>query len=180
MPNLGIVASSISGHLTPPSSFYNIATSTPSSGTTSITLSSIPSTYKSLQLRINGMLQTTSSSWNIQLNGDTGSHYAFHALDGDGSTAAARGVTGTDGYYLLYKDGMNAGSYPTTAIIDIIDYSSTSKYKTVRGISGQDRNGSGSIELGSSLWLNTAAINSITVNTVNSATGTSIALYGVN
>jgi hypothetical protein len=66
-------------------------------------------------------------------------------------------------------------------IIDIQDYSSTSKNKTVRTFSGVDFNGSGSVNLYSSLWMSTSAISSLTLtsNTGEFSTNTTFALYGI-
>ena len=55
MPILGVIASGISGHLTPPwpdNSYYQIGTTTVGAGgSSSITFSSIPATYTHLQIR---------------------------------------------------------------------------------------------------------------------------------
>jgi hypothetical protein len=67
-------------------------------------------------------------------------------------------------------------------ICDILDYSSTSKNKTLRALSGWDNNGSGLIVINSAFNGSTAAINSISMN---SDSGTdfmqysSFALYGI-
>ena len=68
-------------------------------------------------------------------------------------------------------------------IIDIHDYSSTSKYKTVRGFGGLDANNSSvdlEINLISGVWMNTAAISSITLSANDPfTTTTTFALYGI-
>jgi hypothetical protein len=186
MPNLGIVASSISGHLTPPSSFYNIATATPS-GTNTVSFTSIPSTYKSLQIRINALTSSAGGSIRGTLNGDTTvANYIGHYLDGLASSgtvvAGANSGVGWMSMGLTYA-GM-VTTYPNVTIIDIIDYASTSKNKTVRSFAGADNNGSssGSVGLVSGLWMSTSAVNrvDITAGSGNYQTGTTIALYGVN
>lgn len=67
------------------------------------------------------------------------------------------------------------------SIIDIHDYKSTSKYKTVRSFSGLDLNNPGDVNLSSGLWMNTAAITSIEVFLFsdNWTTQTQVALYGI-
>lgn len=115
-------------------------------------------------------------------NSDTGANYTWHEVQGQGTAAAAYSGTGNS-YARWY--GRNVGTSstsPTAAIIDILDYTNTNKYKVVRVLAGMDANGSGEVNLTSNLWSNTAAISSITVKThdaVNFASGTSIALYGV-
>jgi hypothetical protein len=68
------------------------------------------------------------------------------------------------------------------AIIDIHDYASTTRNKTVRSFEGSDNNGTGDVTLVSGLWLNTAAVTSATVSVlggINYAAGTTISLYGI-
>ena len=67
------------------------------------------------------------------------------------------------------------------SIIDIIDYASTTKNKTVRAFFGLDLNGSGSVTLGSGLWMNTNAITDININAAADpmAAGSTFALYGI-
>ena len=157
----GIYASQISGHLVPPSSYYSIATQTVGSGgASSITFSSIPSTYTHLQLRYNtfGTLNIA-----IQFSGDTAAHYGMHYLDGNGS-AAASGIYGPNySYAYLSLNGNSSATTGIAGVTDILDYTSTNKNKTLRTLVGIDLNGSGGIELNSGLWTNTSAITSITL-----------------
>jgi hypothetical protein len=144
-----------------PLSYSSIATQTVGSGgASSITFSSIPSTYTHLQLRYN-----TFGTINLaaQFNGDTAAHYGMHYLDGSGSAATA-GVYGPS-YSSAYLC-LNGNSSATTGIAgvtDVLDYTSTSKNKTFRTLVGIDLNGSGGIELNSGLWTNTSAITSMTI-----------------
>ena len=158
-------------------SFESIASYAPSSGS-SVTFSSIPSTYKHLQIRWMAY-SGVGVNISLQFNGDTGNNYADHWISGDGSSASAtaetsqnRMVLGTEGYSTQYRG---------VGIIDIIDYASTSKNKTCRSIGGLDNNGSGLMRLFSGLWMSTAAVTSITVQLAGSSfNGTnSIALYGI-
>jgi hypothetical protein len=66
-------------------------------------------------------------------------------------------------------------------IIDILDYTNTNKYKTVRSLGGYDNNGSGYTALFSGLWLNTAAITSIQVGAlyVSDNIYSRISVYGI-
>ena len=186
-PLLGILASSYPQ--APATSFESIATVTVGSGgSSSISFSSIPNTYKHLQIR--GIARNTGGTTTfelttIQFNSDTSTaNYAIHQLRGDGSTAAAIGYgTGTVGYGIAgynASGGNTAGIFGTT-IIDILDYTNTSKYKTIRSLNGWDKNGAGNVSLASSLWLNTNAITSITLGdqSYNLAQYSSFALYGV-
>ena len=185
-----MIGNSIAGFLgtgvaTATSSYESIATSTPS-GVSTITFSSIPSTYKHLQIRMiarNANAAASSTELNIRFNGDTASNYTIHALSGNGSAASAQGYTAqTSGWsgWVGYN-GLAASIYGV-GITDIIDYASTSKNKTFRTIGGLDNNSTGgTIELSSGVWLSTAAINSITIfSGSNFNFGTTFALYGIN
>ena len=163
-------------------SYESIATAigTGSSGT--ITFSSIPSTYKHLQIRAAILTTTGGGSPYIQFNSDTGANYFNHFLYGTGTTATAGANPSTSN---LYYGGANNGttaSHPYVAVIDILDYQNTNKYKTVRVLSGFDSNGAAGQEVGlySGAWANTAAINSISLSiNKNYSTTTVFALYGI-
>ena len=153
-----------------------------SSGT--ITFSSIPSTYQHLQIRWSGRSDSASNDVGIDLrfNSDTGSNYARHWLNGDGSTVSASGAASQS----LVNVGRAAGANQTSGIIssgiiDIHDYTSTTKNKTIRSFAGQDFNGSGTIRLNSGLWMNTNAVTSISLiaNAGNWTTASTFALYGM-
>jgi len=179
MTNLGIMASQISGHLYdgPFGAYDSLAAVTLSSTATSITFAGIPTGYKHLQLRTT-ILNNATGGINIQYNSDTGSNYTYHQLYGIGSSSALSnaGTSQTSGY-IAYNNA--AGSYPTVAVVDILDYQNTNKYKTHRSLAGTDVNGSGgALTFFSGLWLNTAAISSITL-LGTFQTYSSIALYGV-
>jgi hypothetical protein len=168
------MASSITGGLVT-NSYESIATSTPS-GVSTITFSSIPSTYVALQLRISSIM---ANSINLRPNNDTSSIYTRHRLYGDGTTVTADGSTALNQAGLTGGAGGDA-STPFAIITDILDYASTTKTKTIRTFSGRDLNGSGSINLLSNLWNSTAAITSLTiVSASNFGTGATFSLYGI-
>jgi hypothetical protein len=164
--------------------FESIATATGNGSAFEITFSSIPSTYAHLQIRCIANASNVNTAMNMRINGDTGSNYTRHRLIGNGSSASAAGSTSLTEIPALGNAGL-----PTTSntygvfIWDILDYTNTSKYKTVRYLSGQDSNGSGGVDLGSGLWLNTNAITSITLKSNDSGgvynTASTFALYGI-
>lgn len=162
--------------------YESIATSTPN-GVSTITFSSIPSTYVSLQVRISTVFGSNGNDVSARLNGDNAQNYTRHRLYGDGSTVSADGVQtglGLTGAALFGAAVGGSTLYPTTVIMDLLDYTSTSKTKTIRSFSGVDRNGSGEVNLISSLWTGTAAVTSLTIYSgANFATGTTISLYGI-
>jgi hypothetical protein len=161
-----------------PSSYESIA-SADLNGISTTTFSSIPSTYKHLQLRFLGIESSLASTFRLRFNGDTGANYARHWLYGDGSSATAGGTASTSVIDVGSKLGIL--TEPCVGIIDIQDYTSTSINKTVRSFSGHDRNGAGEVGLYSGVWLNTSAITSITffASAGNQNSGATIALYGI-
>lgn len=178
MPILGIMASQISGHLWAPEGAYDsLATVTLSATASSVVFAGIPSGYKHLQLRTNYAM-SSGGILKFNLNGDTGSNYKSHNLAGDGATAYA-GVASTSptAGCLGYANSTTFGA----VVADFLDYANTSKNKVVRSLSGNDRNGSGDIELDSTLWINTSAITSLTLAAQNGnlSANSSFALYGI-
>jgi len=175
---IGIIASS--GGVTSTNSYESIATTTVSSPVSSITFSSIPSTYQHLQIRFISKL-SAGDDVIMRFNGDTGNNYWNHILYGNGSSAIA-GVPFSGAYsgIALYYTGSTASV--AGGVIDVLDYTSTNKNKTVRFLGGYDDNGSGNIDFASGSWSATpAAINSIVLKPVsaNFAQYTQIALYGI-
>ena len=186
-PILGIYASQISGHLWAPSGAYDsIATTTVGAGGTStITFSSIPSTYTHLQLRVIGRSSAASgsSSFYMQVNSDTGSNYSQHRIYGSGSSVTASADASQTSIQLdrLATNGSTSGVFGA-AVVDILDYANTSKNKTVRSLGGIDNNGSGFVMYNSGLWMNTSAITSLsfTLDSPNTFTQyTQFALFGI-
>jgi hypothetical protein len=175
----------------PPSSYESIATVTVGSGGQStITFSSIPSTYKHLQLRIAASTDRGTFALDnvfVTLNSDTNANYSHHFLQGDGSSASAGASANTT--------DVRSGSLPSSAaanvfgvsIFDILDYKNTDKYKTIKSLSGFDLNGTvsgigGFLQFYSGNWRSTSAINSITLNRqsgTNFIQHSSFALYGI-
>jgi len=168
--------------------YDSIATTTVGSGGTStITFSSIPSTYKHLQIRMTSR-GTTSSGFGIDIrfNNDSGGNYGpSHYLEGTGTAAiSGKAISGTPTLIEIYSqpNSGNTASVFGGYVMDVLDYANTNKYKTLRGLGGFDANGSGLIDLDSGLWLSTSAINRIDITCVATAFTeySSFALYGIN
>lgn len=157
--------------------YESIATVTGDGSSSSITFSSIASTWTHLQIRMSGI--NNSGSLYMRINGDTGTNYSRHYLYGNGSAVYAAGAASSNLIY-LNPNGGNTTS-PQGGIIDVLDYASSSKNKTIRSLVGVDMNGSGSIWLASGAWLSTSAITSITLafDYNNILTGSTFALYGI-
>jgi hypothetical protein len=185
-PILGIWASQNYPRIT--SSYESIATQTVGAGgAASVTFSSIPQTYKHLQIRGIARGTSTVNAFVMQFNGDTTTaNYNSHILYGDGTSALAQAQ---GNYPYVYTGTMPTSSDTANVfggnVIDILDYTSTSKNKTSRAIGAYDVNGAtGYIVVWSGLWLATpAAITSVTLlpnaSIGNFAQYTSFALYGI-
>lgn len=168
-----------------PSDFEHIETQTVgSTSVASVTFSSIPSGYKHLQVRSISRLSSGGvATMYVRFNSDSGNNYRQHYIYGDGSTVSSGASTATT----FSLAGTSNGSTSTSnsfgaSVIDILDYKDTSKYTTLRSISGADSNGSGFFQFFSSLWLSTAAVTSLTfVNSgaPNFVQHSTFSLYGI-
>ena len=188
-PILGIYASQISGHLFGPSGAYDsIATTTVGAGgASSITFSSIPSTYTHLQVRFLARTDRAAQVTDVvrlAYNSDTSSsNYTYHEVGGEGSTTYVYGSGAPERNAFSMTSAASSGANIFgVGIADILDYTNTNKYKVHRNLGGADSNGSGRVALVSGLWLSTSAITSITL-TPSSGTlfsqYSSFALYGI-
>jgi hypothetical protein len=178
--------SGLLGGAAAPTDYESIQTFTVGSGgTSSISFSSIPSTYSHLQIRtIVRTSRADITDWvEMNFNSDTSNNYAEHFLRGNGSIVLASATTSVG--YITAATGVaqTGGSNMFGAgVIDILDYANTNKNKTTRSLTGEDRNGAGLIYLYSGLWMNTSAINTIVLTPgagANFSEYSSFALYGI-
>jgi hypothetical protein len=167
--------------------FESIATVTVGSGgASSISFTSIPSTYKHLQIRWLARSSDAASVVNLttQLNGDTGSNYAWHRIFGNGTSVGAGGsATQTNAIIGQITGASTSANIFGVGVLDILDYSNTNKYKTIRALTGQEDNSgttNSNIQLWSGLWQSTNANSSITFSSGGGfAQYSSFALYGI-
>jgi hypothetical protein len=182
------------GALLASTAFESIATVTLSTDASIATFSSIPSTFKHLQIRCMSKPASGVTSYGyawMKLNETAG--YSNHSISGNGSSASAAGATGNS--FAEIRGGMPyTGAVGTNifgvAIIDIIDYASTTKNKTIRSFAGWDGNGAaggndGVVGLHSSLatGITTTAVSSVSMycyaSGANFLAGSTFALYGI-
>ena len=176
-----------------PPVFESIATVTVGAGgASSVTFSSIPSTYQHLQIRMFAKSDRANSTGNTVFayaNGDEApsatTNYYTHYLSGDGSSVSSGALSNANPSYGMYFGtaiGANATNMGSAYVVDILDYANTNKYKTMRSLGGEDNNSTGgAISLRSSLWSNTAAITSLKLVCLsyNFAQYSHFALYGI-
>ena len=171
-------------------SYESIQTYTLGSTTSSVTFSSIPSTYKHLQVRI--FARSNRATYPVDdpiltFNGDTGANYTAHAVYGDGASVTAYASAPRSNIIGVGSLASSAGSGWSAGVLDILDYTNTNKNTTVRWLQGYDTNGTvsgygGFVDLISGSWMNTAAVTSITLAVDGSRSYTqysSFALYGI-
>ena len=171
----------------PTGAYDALATVTvPSGGAASVTFSGIPTGYKHLQIRsLSHASSGSQPAMLLRLNSDSGASYAWHGLEGNGSSAYAyaMGAANTASYiYSVAGTAFNASTF-SGHVIDLLDYSSLSKNKTIRSLGGNDNNGNGYISFNSGLWMNSStAVTSLTFTIDGGASFTQysqFALYGI-
>ena len=160
-----------------PATYEPIATTTVSGGSTSsITFSSIPSTYTDLVLVFNGSM-TGGSNGAIRFNGDTGSNYSATVLYGTGS---ANGSVRDVNVGLIIVNFATATGDRNISRMMVMNYSNTTTNKTTLFRRDDTHN---AVVAGVGLWRSTAAINSIEfVQTVGASyftAGSTLTLYGI-
>lgn len=168
--------------------FESIASTTVgASGAANVTFSSIPQTYKHLQIRILARSNRVGSADDllVNFNGDTSIGYASHSILGDGSASAVTAnanATAIRSIRNALTTSSNTSNVFTSAIIDIYDYAISGKYKTIKTLFGFDANGSGYVGLSTGYWNGTSAITEIVLKEEtgsNLIQYSSMALYGI-
>ena len=171
-----------------PTDFQLISSQFLSATTSSVTFSSIPSTYQHLQLRITARMNTgTWAGLNVNINSDTGTNYSKHKLARNGSSVMSQGVSPdtTFDFATPMPGASSASGMYGAYVLDISDYAKTTKNKTLKMLSGNTdiTNANAIVSLASSVWLSTAAINSVTFTVAGSnffIAGSRFSLYGWN
>ena len=164
-----------------PATYEPIATTTLGSAASSITFSSIPSTYTDLRLVIVGSGSTAGSAfYGFRFNNDSGANYSVTSIYGTGSSAASLRYTSENSGYI--DPVSQIPSTITMGVMNVFSYAGSAN-KTVLTEYNADVNGSGGIvERSVNLWNSTAAINTITILSRSAATyaaGTTATLYGI-
>jgi hypothetical protein len=164
-------------------SYESIATVTVGAGgSSSIDFTSIPSTYKHLQIRGFVKMSAAGAYPQLRLNGVTSSSYSAHLLTGSGSGSPFAYWPATATYFDWLAGAADGSSTGYAAVVtDLLDYTDTNKNKTLKTLSGLDMNGSGQVYIASGVLLSTSAISSIKILTSSStiAQYSSFALYGI-
>lgn len=155
-----------------------------SGGAANVEFTNIPQTYTHLQVRamVRSARVANSDYYYRRFNEISTSVYTRHWVIGDGATPSS---TGTANVNEMDYPGIPASQATSSSfdvsIMDILDYTNTNKFKTVRTLGGYDLNGSGLIGLVSNLYRSTDAITSIKFigGLANFSQYTTFALYGI-
>jgi hypothetical protein len=165
-----------------PATYEPIETKTLGSNTTTVTFSSIPTTYTDLVL----VFQAASSNSNggairMRFNGSSASEYSTTFIDGTGSSIISAN-TGVQGQLDLgWRTGIDSNVWNNVYVMNFLNYKSTNVEKTILWTCGGT---STATDLANGLWRNTAAINSISFNIGQPASADFLAgciftLYGI-
>jgi hypothetical protein len=161
-----------------------IQTQVLSSTASSVTFASIPQTYKHLQLRasVRTTRLWTEDELKMTFNGVTTNSYSFKYTFGTGSSATSSGSLNQPNVFLGQVPAANTSPSDNFApvVLDVLDYSSTVKNTTGRSFASIAAS-IYRIWLGSQLFMNTAAINSIELFPSGGQlqTGSRFSLYGI-
>jgi hypothetical protein len=168
-----------------PNSYFSIeSVLVGSGGVSTVSFSSIPQTYKHLQLRY--MARTTDTSQNTVyavFNSDTTANYSHHLLYGGGveGVGAEYGNSESKAFVGSISNNNRAANCFSIGVVDFFDYASTSKTKTFRSLTGREDGSAGiSILNSSTLFNGTAALTSLVLSsTGNLAEFSQFSLYGI-
>ena len=160
------------------STYTPIATTTTSGNATSVTFSSISSSYTDLVMVCNAKFSGNRTTMNLTFNSDTGNNYSYTQLYANGTTVG----TGLVSTYGVGYAGLISDQWQTV-LLNFLSYSSTSFYKTalVRG-NNLGSTASEDVSATINLWRNTSAINSIKLAPANGLyliDGSVFTLYGI-
>lgn len=170
---------------TTPGNYEAIATAVSDYGAVFTNLDKLPYTHLQIRVTARDTAISQTTDLNIRFNNDTGStNYRWHRILGQGVSTGQADAYNTSylGCAVIPAASATASVYGS-AIIDILDYKSTSKVKVVRSIGGFDANGSGYIGLNSGMWVGSASTQ-VTQIEVYAGSGVAVAnnhfaLYGL-
>ncbi len=159
-----------------------IATQTISgTGTSTITFNNIPQDFQSLRLHVwgRGTFNNSGGGLSVVIGYNSGTPNFRHHFQGDGANATQASYTSSNGSVASLPDVNAASTIYGANIIEIMDYASANKNKTLSYFGGFDRNGSGNIVTGSSFVTTSTPITQINITTDgNWGDGSRIDLYG--
>lgn len=166
-----------------PTTYEPIATQTLGSAASSVTFSSIPSTYTDLVLVITAKnVSAGSVRLDLTFNSDTASNYSTTRMYGNGSTASSDRFNNATALDIGFLPGSSGNGFGFV-LCNIQNYSNATTNKTCiyRWNSQTATSGNQYTTAGVGLWRNTSAITTIRLvfagETID--TGSTFTLYGI-
>jgi hypothetical protein len=159
-----------------------ISTTVLSSPAANVTFSSIPQTYKHLQIRMVTRGNYSSGIFAIYASFNGNQTYSWHRFKADGSSMSADGYGSQS--VMVFGNQPNANDTSNgfaATIVDINDYTSSAKNKTANYISSFTGSNYGFVHFGSGAQFDTAPINTIVIGQQGNQfiAGSRISLYGI-
>lgn len=140
----------------------------------SVTFSSISSSYRDLVLVVDVLAVSSTARANLRINSDSGTNYALVGLY---SGSASFSPPGAGGFTNIQPNSEASTTNKASYTAQLLDYSVTDKHKMllIRTSSSTDAS------FTTWRWTNTAVINSIEIfaTSSNFAVGSSFYLYGI-
>lgn len=136
-------------------------------GASSISFSSIPSTYTDLKLVCSIRTNSADVGVFVYLNGDTtNGNYSTRRLIGDGSSASSASYSAP---YWVYTDstGETASTFASGEIY-LPNYTDSSAAQSISSESVMENNATGALAtMQAGLWNTTSAVNAVQLNTIS-------------
>lgn len=161
------------------STYEKIASTTLGSAASSITFSSIASTYTDLIVVVQGTYSTSDDLICLRYNNDTGSNYSSTNMYGNGTSAQAYRASNATSIQAGWYPNPGGASVVSNMVSHIFNYSNTTTYKT--NISRGDTSNVQGTAARVGLWRSTAAVNRIDLIMLagNLQSGTTATIYGI-
>ena len=164
------------------STYEKIATNTLGSDTSTVTFSSIPSTYTDIRIvvssRCTGAQNSSAMDALAYYNTDQSTNYSQTQMYGNGSSAGSNRSTSITYSYVGVTSNASGNDWPMFTF-DIMNYSNTTTYKTTLA----RVNSPASVTFARvTLWRSTAAITSITLYpeaSLSFKAGSTFTIYGI-
>ena len=158
--------------------YEKIATTTLGSANATITFSSIPATYTDLVLAM-AIGTSNQDGIKIMINNDTATNYSNTRLYGNGSSISSNRRSSTATVYLDDGVAFSTGAGSNNSILQFMNYSNTTTYKTWLQRGNNAANGTVAVV---GLYRSTSAISRLDFTAVGTSTfvsGSTFTLYGI-
>ncbi len=159
--------------------YVALATQTLGTAASSVTFSSISQSYTDLFLVFDGLASAgAANGFQVKVNGG-GSVQTYTRLQGNGTSASSSRVSGGTGDAAV---GVIGNTNRSTVIVNIMNYSNTTTYKTMLSRYNSNDSSDGRVGAYVNLTPSTSAVTSILIDLAslnNFAVGSTFSLYGI-